>query len=64
MAPRRRTLRDYGDAKPLVALAKAAVQEAAEAREKAREGLELHYQTSADCRLVDRDRNTMQAEYD
>ena len=53
MAPRRRALRDHGDAAPLVALARAAVQEACEAIERAREGLEQHYRSSADCRILD-----------
>jgi hypothetical protein len=64
MAPRRRALRDYDDARPLVALARAAVQEATETIDQARRGLEHHHQTTADCRIVDADRNQRQAEYD
>lgn len=52
MAPRRRALRDHGDARPLVALARAAMREAAEATRTAREGLERHLRIEDDCRII------------
>ncbi len=52
MAPRRRALRDHGDARPLVALARAAMREAAEASRAAREGLERHLRIDDDCRII------------
>ena len=53
MAPRRRALRDHGDAGPLVALARAAVKEAHDTIQNVREGLEHHYLVSAECRIID-----------
>lgn len=52
MAPRRRALRDHGDARPLVALARAAMREAAETTRAAREGLERHLRVDDDCRII------------
>lgn len=52
MAPRRRALRDHGDARPLVALARAAMREAAEATRTAREGLERYLRVDDDCRVI------------
>lgn len=52
MAPRRRALRDFGDVRPLAALARAAVREAAITRRTVEEGLQHSLQADADCRVV------------
>lgn len=54
MAPRRRALRDYGDPGPLMAMVRATLREAAEARQRAREGLAAHLGREADLRILPR----------
>lgn len=52
MAPRRRALRDFGDARPLMALARTAVRESVSTRRLAEQGLDHHLQAEADCRML------------
>jgi len=54
MAKRRRALRDHGDPGPLVALVRATLREAAEARQRAREGLAAHLRGDAELRILPR----------
>jgi hypothetical protein len=55
MPLRRRALRDHQDPRPIVGTAKAAIREAEEARNAAREGLLRHLERDALDRIISKD---------